>query len=106
MQQNYVVEVHCSLRYYNSQVYLKKSGGWRPVIDLSFLNFFQVTPTLDQYHIIKALIHYFLLSQGGYAHTWQIQLSLLASTQKLVPPGWLHTVKLYITSLNIGISML
>ena len=35
---------------------LKKSGGWRPVIDLTFLNFFQVTPTLDQYQNTNSLI--------------------------------------------------
>ena len=37
---------------------------------------FQVTPTLDQYHKIKALICAFLLSQEGFAHTWQILLGL------------------------------
>ena len=29
--------------------------------------------------------------QGGYAHTWQIQLGLFASTEKMVPLGWLHS---------------
>ena len=101
-----------SPRHCNSRVLLsplpcsEKSGGWRSVIDLSFLNFFQVTPTLHQYHMIKALIRSFLLIQGWYAHTWQIRLGLFASTEKLVPLGRLHTVKLYIASLNIGISIL
>jgi len=54
---------------------------------------FQVTPTLDRYHNIKALIRSFLLSQGGCAHTWQILLVLFASTEKLVPLGRLHTHK-------------
>ena len=44
---------------------------------------FQVTPTLDRYRKIKALICSFLLSQGGCAHTWQILLGLFASTDKL-----------------------
>ena len=52
---------------------------------------FQVTPTLDRYHKIKALIRSFLLSQGGCAHTWQILLGLFAATEKLVPLGRLHT---------------
>ena len=39
----------------------------------------------------QALIRSFLLSQGGCAHTWQIMLSLFASTEKLVPLGRLHT---------------
>ena len=52
---------------------------------------FQVTPTLDRYYKIKALIRSFLLSQGGCAHTWQILLGLFASTEKLVPLGRLHT---------------
>ena len=37
---------------------------------------FQVTPTLDLYHKITALICSFMLSQGGCAHTWQILLGL------------------------------
>ena len=32
---------------------------------------FQVTPTLDRYHKIKALICSFMLRQRGCAHTWQ-----------------------------------
>jgi len=54
---------------------------------------FQVTPTLDRYQNIRALIRSFLLSQGGCAHTWQILLGLVASTEKLVPLGRLHTHK-------------
>ena len=54
---------------------------------------FQVTPTLDRYHKIKAPIRSFLLSQGGCAHTWQILLSLFVATEKLVPLGRLHTRK-------------
>ena len=52
---------------------------------------FQVTPTLDRYHKIKALIRSFQLSQGGCVHTWQILLGLFASTEKLIPLGRLHT---------------
>ena len=69
MQQNYVVEVvHDTATpgfYCHLFLVPNKSEGSRPVIDFSFLNFFQVTPTLDQYHIIKALICSFLLSQRG-----------------------------------------
>ena len=65
MQQNNVVEVvrdtATSGFYCHLFLVPKKS---KPVIDLSFLNFFQVTPTLDQYQIIKALIRSFLLIQG------------------------------------------
>ena len=56
-----------------------------------YLVSFQVTPSLDRYHKIKALIRSFLLNQGGCAHTWQILLGLFASTEKLVPLGRLHT---------------
>ena len=95
MQQNNVVEIVCNTASPGFYSYLflvpKKLGGWRPVIDLSFLNFFQVIPTLDRCHKIKALIHPFLLSQGGCAHMWQILLCLFAATEKLVPLGWLHT---------------
>ena len=58
------------------------------------------------YHIIKALIRSFLLSQGGCIHTWQILLGLFASTEKLVPLGRLHTAMPNIASLNIRISVL
>ena len=80
MQQNNVVEIVCNTASPGFYSYLflvpKKLGGWRPVIDLSFLNFFQVIPTLDRCHKIKALIRPFLHSQGGCAHMWQILLSL------------------------------
>ena len=39
----------------------------------------------------QALIYSFLLSQGRCAHTWQILFGLFASTEKMVPMGWLHT---------------
>ena len=39
---------------------------------------FQVTPTLDRYKNIKALIRSFLLSQGACAHTWQVLIGLFA----------------------------
>jgi len=53
---------------------------------------FQVTPTLDRYNNIKALIRSFLLRQGGCAHMWQIILGLFASTEKL-SLGRIHTHK-------------
>ena len=54
---------------------------------------FQVTPTLDRYHNIKAQIRSFLLSQVECAHTWQFLLGLFASTEKLLTLGRLHTHK-------------
>ena len=54
----------------------------------------------------QALICSFLLSQGGCAHMWQILLSHVASTEKMVPLGWLHTREVeHCISLYIGIWM-
>ena len=85
MQQNYVVEVvrdRVLLSPLPCPEEVRKDG------DQSSTSHFSISSTDS---LIPA-------QQGGYAHTWQIKLGLFASTEKMVPLGWLHTVKLYIAS--------
>ena len=109
MQQNNVVEVVRDTAFPGFYCHLllipKKSGGWRPVIDVSFFNFFQVTPnsgSVSQNQSINSLIPAQPRRMCSYVAD---SAQSLCVHKKLVPLGWLHTAKPNIASLNIGISM-